>query len=433
MAALTTLGCRLNHAETEAIRRSLEEEGFRIVPWGEQAELCVLNSCTVTAKADAKSRQALGAIRRSLPEATLALVGCYAQTQGERLKETGLADLIVGNQQKMELPRLLSAVEAGGGPRVVRPPISRKPFHMAPRFDLDGGTRAHLKIQDGCDFMCAFCIIPAARGRSRPRELDNLLDEARAMGEAGAREVVLTGVNIGTFDHEGKGILDVVDALRDLPGLMRIRISSIEPTTVPDGILERMADPGHPLTPFLHLPLQSASDRILEAMRRRYSIADYREAAQAALQKVPGLCLGTDVMVGFPGEDDRAFGETRDFLADLPFAFFHVFPFSRREGTPAARHENPVAEEKKAARARLLNRMSDEKRSAYHHSFEGRVLPVLFERSNADGMARGLTENYIRVEAPHPEPERLRNEVLPVRLLGDAGRCMRGEFAAAGL
>ena len=429
-AALHTLGCRLNQAETAAIQRSLEDAGYVIVPWGEEADVCVLNSCTVTAASDAKSRQALRAMRRRFPAARLALVGCYAQTQGERAAELGLADVIVGNREKMRVAGLLAQAEPGAAPLVVRPRMGREPFTLDTFAAVDGKTRASLKIQDGCDFMCTFCIIPTARGRARPRSLPNLLTEAEQLTAAGVREVVLTGVNLGTYREGGATLVEVVDRLNDLPGLARIRISSIEPTTVAEGLLERMADPAHRLVPFLHLPLQSGSSRVLRAMRRRYTAGQFRRYAEAALATVPGLCLGTDVMVGFPEEDDDAFHETLHLLDALPFAYFHVFPFSRRAGTPAARMTGDVAAEVRRRRAALLRALSGRKRLAFQGSHLGEVRTVLFERDKGDGLARGLTENYLRVEVPAADAAALHNRILPVRLLARGRDAMEGELCA---
>ena len=438
-AALHTLGCRLNQSESAAIRRSLEQAGYKIVPWGEEAEVCVLNSCTVTAQSDAKSRQALRAVRRRHPAAKLALVGCYAQTEGEHLAELGIADLIVGNREKMRVADLLDHVAVADKPLVVRPPMTREPFTLDVFAAVDGKTRASLKIQDGCDFMCTFCIIPTARGRARARTLPNLVAEAEQLASAGVKEIVLTGVNLGTYQDGARSLVDVVDRLNDISGLERIRISSIEPTTVGEGLLERMADKQHRLTPFLHLPLQSGSTRVLSAMRRRYTAREYRKFAERALgpllTSVPRLCLGTDVMVGFPGEDDKAFQETVDLLASLPFAYFHVFPFSERAGTSAvhmagSRTEDKVPPEVRQRRGAVLHALSAEKQMAFQAHHQGSVATVLFERDRGDGLARGLTENYLRVEVATGDADALHNRLMRVRLLFPGSVAMRGELCA---
>jgi threonylcarbamoyladenosine tRNA methylthiotransferase MtaB len=434
-AALHTLGCRLNAAETDLMRRQLEGAGYRMVPWGEPAELCVVNTCTVTAQADAKSRQALRAASRHSPGALVVAAGCYAQRQPAALARRGLAGLVLGNAEKL---RLLAHLPSGAAdaPQVVAPRIPREPFRVE-GFDAgalitsDGDTRAHLKVQDGCDFMCTFCVIPAVRGRARPRALDDLRAEAEALAAAGYREIVLTGVNLGTYDDAGRGLEAVVDALDALPGLARVRISSIEPTTVAPGLLERMADPAHRLVPFLHLPLQSGAAAVLAAMRRRYGPEQWRAFAEGALERVPGLCLGTDVMVGFPGEDDAAFGGSVALLEALPLAYCHVFPYSARAGTPAPRLPGQVPAPVRQRRAAVLRALSEAKREAFAKRFLGRCLPVLFEQPRGPGRAQGYTENFIRVEVPAPDAAALRNRILPVRLVEAGGGRVAGELSAA--
>ena len=428
-AALHSMGCRLNHAETAMLQTSLEQAGYRIVPWGQPAELLVLNSCTVTGASDAKGRQALRAMRRRFPDAKLALLGCYAQVDGAALAAEGLADIVIGNGRKLQLVEHLAQHDAASGPLHVDASIPRTPFTLETFAAPGATTRAHLKVQDGCDFMCGFCIIPVARGRARPRQLDNLLAEARALAAAGVQELVLTGVNIGTWALDGMGLPRMVDALAELDGVARIRISSIEPTTVDEALLARMAEPGHPLVPFLHLPLQSGSEAVLAAMGRRHGAADYRAFAERALAQVPGLCLGTDVMVGFPGEGDEEFAATHDLLAALPVAYCHVFPYSRRDGTRALRLPGHVAPTVSHRRAATLRALSDAKRLAFQRRYLGRTLSVLFERGGSAGEAAGYTENYIRVRVAYDRPAALRNRILPVRLIEAGTSGVAGELA----
>ncbi|HEX7925991.1 MAG TPA: tRNA (N(6)-L-threonylcarbamoyladenosine(37)-C(2))-methylthiotransferase MtaB, partial [bacterium] len=428
-AALHSMGCRLNHAETQLIRQRLEAAGYAIVDWAEGADVMVLNSCTVTAQADAKSRQALRSARRRNPEARLAIVGCYAQLDAARIAQQGLADVIVGSGDKLGVTELLAAPPTDG-PVVAAGRISKAPFAFDTFVVSDGGTRAHLKVQDGCDFMCTFCVIPAARGRSRPRQLDNLLAEAESLAQQGAQEIVLTGVNVGTYDHDGATLLEVVDRLNALSGIERIRISSIEPTTVQAPLLERMADTSHKLVPFLHLPVQSGSEDVLAAMRRRYTAAEYRAFAEHALRMVPDLCLGTDVMVGFPGESDEAFGETFALLSSLPFAYFHVFPYSERNGTAAVRMGGSVPVPTRQRRADVLRALSDAKRLEFHRAHLGRTMPVLFEKPSREDVAEGYTANYIRVQVPYGEAATLRNQLRTVRLLEAGTHHVAGLFEA---
>ena len=442
--AIHTLGCRLNMAESEMMRRQMAGEGFQLAGEAETADVVIVNTCTVTAAADGKSRQAIRGARRKHPGATLAVTGCFAQLHPEEAARDCGADLVVGNGEKMALPghalALLEGTTSSDAPKFVMPRMERKPFAVG-GFDpgtlvlSDGDTRAHLKIQDGCDFMCAFCLIPSARGRARARSLDNLLAEGEALLQAGVREIVLTGVNVGTYRQEEHGLLTVVDRLAALnsesgQSLSRLRIGSIEPTTVPEGLLERMADSAHPLVPFLHLPLQSGSARVLAAMGRRYGPGDYRAFAEQALARVPDLCLGADVLVGHPGEDDEAFAETVEFTAGLPFAYLHVFPFSSRPGTAAHRMENTVPDGIIRRRAATMRTLGENHREAFHRRFLGRTLPVLFERPRDDGTAQGYTANYIRVGVPGNPAEDWRNRTLPVRLLESGGGRMAGVLEA---
>lgn len=477
-AALQSLGCRLNHAETNLLRLQLEEAGYRIIPWEEGADLCVVNSCTVTMQADAKSRQVLRAARRQNPDTRVVVTGCFAQLNADMLADKGLADIVLGNGDKLNLIEHLKQADEPGReqePYVFAPPMGREPFvvpglpksqasvspghvssvpvspppklqqgqeeggaepPLSPFALLDGGTRAHLKVQDGCDFMCSFCVIPFARGRARARDFSDLLDEARLLAEGGVREVVLTGVNLGTYQNTSlsgeKSLTDVVDALSAIPGVARVRISSIEPTTVDVGLLERMADPAHALVPFLHLPLQSGSPGVLRAMRRRYEAADYLDFARLALDTVPDLCLGADVMAGFPGETDAQFDDTLSLLQALPFAYFHVFPYSPRKGTQALRIEEPVQDKVKQRRAALLRELSRRKQLAFHQRFVGSTLEVLFEKpAMAQGIVentgqytvQGYTDNYIKVAVTVKNGKtaaNLRNQLLPV-ILREAG------------
>ena len=284
-------------------------------------------------------------------------------------------------------------------PRIIVNRIERKPFIIDTIGQSQLRTRANLKIQDGCDFMCSFCIIPFARGRARPRDWNNLVDEVRELAFSGFKEIVLSGVNIGTFDINGNNIVQVVDLINEFAGIERIRISSIEPTTIPDEILQRMADPEHSLAPFLHIPLQSGSDDILSAMRRLYKTSDWSEYIKRVYKSVPDICIGTDVMVGFPGETEAHFIETKKFLADLPLAYFHVFNFSERKGTQAVKLDNKVSYAERSRRSEILREMSKRKRIAFNHRFLGQQMPVLFEEIRDDGSYAGYTENYIRVIA----------------------------------
>ena len=421
-----TLGGRLNQSETLIIRQRLLAAGYRIVPFGEPADLGIINTCTVTNLADAKSRRSIRSFTRRNPEAFTAVVGCYSESGASAIASIPGVDLIIGNQDKLAVLDFIDGPK-NPEPVIIRERIDRDDFSIRQIGDLPYNKRANLKIQDGCNFGCDFCIIPFVRGRARARDFANLLHEARSLAQRGVRELVLTGVNIGTYASGGNTILSVVDALDQVPGIDRIRLSSIEPTTVPDELLDRMGEPGHRLMPFLHLPLQSGTDPVLRAMRRRYSIIEYVEQIRLAHDRVPGLYLGTDVMVGHPSESQEAFARTCAFIAEQPIAFAHVFPYSERDGTPAARRTDQVPRPERARRSAVLRNLAARKRLAFYREHLGRTMPVLFEDPKPDCWP-GYTANYVRVILPRgPEDTQDRaNRLLDIRLEAIEADFVRG-------
>lgn len=417
-ASIHTLGCRLNQSEAQLIRDRLEEDGYDVVPFGDDAEVGIINTCTVTNLADAKCRNTIRGFIRKNPQAFTAVVGCYSQMGDKAIAEIPGVDLIIGNQDKLSV---LDYVEFGKNetPVIVRDRIDKRDFSIHFAGDAPCNQRANLKVQDGCDFMCSFCIIPFARGRARARNFGNLLDEARSLVRRGVRELVMTGVNIGTYESGGKDLLSIVDSLNAIPGLDRIRISSIEPTTIPEELFALMNDPQHALLPFLHIPLQSGCDRTLQRMRRKYSIAEYLDFLQKAHETINDLYLGTDIMVGFPGESEEDFEESCCVFRENPFAFCHVFSFSEREGTPAARATGSVSVPERARRSAFLRRLSLSRRHDYYAAHIGRTLRVLFENPKQE-LWPGYTDNYIRVvvaakNLPDSEMD-LANKTARVRL-----------------
>ncbi len=422
-ASLHTLGCRLNHAETALLEDQLRERGYEIVPFGEEADLGIINTCTVTGEADAKSRKLIRAFIRRNPSAFTAVIGCYSQTGHRELAKIEGIDLIVGSDEKL---RVLDYIDHAKRPvPEVRKERVRERGFVAPAVRGAAAVhRANLKIQDGCDFMCSFCIIAFARGRARSRHFENILEEARALVAGGMREIVLTGVNIGVYTDAYTGvdrsIVEVVDALNDIEGLARIRFGSLEPTTIPAELLDRMASPAHRLVPYLHIPLQSASNRILDLMKRRYTREEFAQFVELARARVPGICIGTDVMAGFPGETDDDFAETLDFLREGPVDYAHVFKYSERPGTASARLPGKLDARTINRRAASARRVAERKRRLFYEAHVGRVVPVLFEE-HRDGYWFGYTGNYVRVAARSEED--WSNRILPIRLsvvLGDA-------------
>lgn len=428
-ASLHTLGCRLNQAETSVLSERLRQEGYRLVPFGQPTDLLVLNTCSVTEDAERTSRYLIRKTLKHSPKAFIAVTGCYAQTGPEGLKRQAGIDLIVGNQYKLDLPNFLppsNRLQKHASPVVHRTKtIAPEDFEL-PEYGAPDSTRAPLKIQDGCSTMCSFCLIPFARGRERSRLLDDLLREAELLAEQGVREVVLTGVNIGQYIQAGADLCTVIARLDRIPGLERIRISSIEPTTVTDQLLDLMGSSSK-LCPYLHIPLQSGDDGILAAMNRSYSAREYVTLIERALRTVPRLGLGTDIMVGFPGENDTAFANTLKLATDLPFAYFHVFPFSSRPGTAAVKLANPVSITQMKKRTAILTNLSQAKRLAFHDKHIGMTIPVLFEAGRYDGYAVGTAANFLKVATP--SESELTNQIHPVTITAASERWAVGHLA----
>jgi threonylcarbamoyladenosine tRNA methylthiotransferase MtaB len=396
-ASFHTLGCRLNQAETATISATFAAHGYSIVDAGAETDVHVINTCSVTEGAEAKCRQAIRAVLRRSPHAYVVVTGCYAQVGVEALRRIDGLDLIVGTEDKMRLVELIEAPQKLGQPRVVHSrKISRDDFTIGVIGDYSNQTRANVKIQDGCNFACAFCIIPFTRGGARSRRLDDIVREAHGLVERGHREIVLTGVNIGTYAQGGRDLLQVIQALEDVAGLARIRISSIEPSTIPPALVDWMAT-SRKLCPYLHVPLQSGDDGVLERMKRRYTSAEFAAFVEHVVARVPAVCLGTDVMVGFPGEDEAAFRRTRTLLADLPLAYLHVFPYSERPHTYAQRYPEQVPPAVVQERSHILRQLSARKKAAFYRRFVGHTLRVLCERRDDSGLYTGFSDNYIKV------------------------------------
>jgi len=398
-ATFYTLGCRLNQAETSLIANSFAQNGYDVVGNNEKADVCVINSCTVTDQADAKCRQLVRQVLRRNPETYVAVVGCYAQIGATALKAIDGIDLIIGTEEKMNVANYITAPTKRDTPLVIRGKMTKTPFTIGVKSDFLPTTRANLKIQDGCNFMCSFCVIPFARGRARSRDFADIQREAGELIAFGAKELIITGVNIGTYSFEQKGILEVVEMLLDVPGLERLRISSIEPTTIPDALLDLMAH-SEKLCSHLHIPIQSGSDSVLTGMRRLYNVDEFSEFVNRAARKVPDILIGTDIMVGFPGESDAMFKESCQYFVDSPLAYAHIFTYSERSGTLAARSQDKVDARVKKERSRYLHQISEQKKKAFYQKFLGKQLRVLTEETDRGGRWLGFSDNYIKVAIP---------------------------------
>lgn len=419
--AYYTLGCKLNYSETSTIARDLEKEGFEKVPFGQPADLFVINTCSVTDNADKKCRQVVRQAQRANPEGFVAVVGCYAQLQPEEIAAIPGVDLVLGASEKFRLSDYLDNLEKNDFGQVHSCEIGQADFYVG-SYAIGDRTRAFLKVQDGCDYKCTYCTIPLARGISRSDTLENVLANAREIAGQGIREIVLTGVNIGDY---GKGefgnkkhehtFLELVQALDAVPGIARFRISSIEPNLLRNETIDFVAASKR-FVPHFHIPLQSGSNEMLNRMRRRYLRELYVERVSRIKQAMPQACIGVDVIVGFPGETEAHFMETYEFLHGLDVSYLHVFTYSERPDTPAAEMDGVVPQKERSRRSKMLRSLSDKKRRAFYRSQLGRACTVLFEGENKKGYIHGFTENYVKVKAPW-DPS-LAGTVHRVRLTG---------------
>lgn len=417
--AFYTLGCKLNFSETSTIARQVQGEGFERVEFSEKADLYVINTCSVTENADKRFKTIVRQAQKSNPKAFIAAIGCYAQLKPEDLASVDGVDLVLGATEKFKLTDYLSDLSKNDFGEVHSCEIEEADFYVG-SYAIGDRTRAFLKVQDGCDYKCTFCTIPLARGISRSDTLENVLKNAREISEKGIKEIVLTGVNIGDY---GKGefgnkrhehtFLDLVRALDEVPGIQRLRISSIEPNLLKDETISFVAQ-SKTFVPHFHIPLQSGSNKILKAMRRRYQRELYTKRVAQINSHMPHACIGVDVIVGFPGESDEDFLETYHFLNELEVSYLHVFTYSERDNTPAAAMEQSVPQKVRQKRSRMLRALSVKKRRAFYETQLGSVRTVLFEGENKEGYIHGFTENYVKVRAPwNPE---LVNTLHQVRL-----------------
>jgi threonylcarbamoyladenosine tRNA methylthiotransferase MtaB len=401
-AAYYTLGCKLNFAETSTLARKLAEVGVERVEFQSSADLYVINSCSVTEHADRKCRKVVEEALLVNPEAKVVVIGCYAQLKPQEIEKIPGVSKIVGAKEKFEVERYVSILEE---PHFSKPKIERSHIKetrdFVSSFSFGDRTRTFLKVQDGCDYFCAFCTIPLARGRSRNPAISEILLQAEEAAKQGVKELVLTGVNIGDFGKTtGEHFEDLVRQLDVLDLDVRYRISSIEPNLLTRNLIEFLAQ-SQRFVPHFHLPLQSGSDVILERMRRRYRTELYTERVNLIKSLMPDACIGVDVIVGFPGETDALFQDTLNYLQGLPVDYLHVFTYSERENTTALRLDGKVAVAERKKRNHRLRQESDFMRSRFYSKQEGHIRRVLWEGSESDGSMLGYTENYVRVKAPY--------------------------------
>ena len=403
--ALHTLGCKLNYAETSAIERMLNDDGFTSRAFTEEADLYVINTCSVTDNADKECRQLVRRIQRQAPEAMVVITGCYAQLKPAEIAAIPGVDLVLGAAEKFNITEHLKELTHGDSARICSCEIEDvSGFHSS--FSLNTRTRTFLKVQDGCDYSCSFCTIPMARGKSRSNALNNILQDVKKITDAGVQEIVLTGINLGDYGRDGDGnktsrdLYQLLVTLLDETDIPRYRISSIEPNLLSDEIINLVADRDR-IMPHFHIPLQSGSNEILGLMRRRYRRELYAEKVSRIKSLMPDCCIGVDVITGFPGETDEHFKETASFLSALDVSYFHVFTYSERSNTLAADMPNAVPLNVRHERTKMLRTLSYSKMQHFSAQQQGSTRPVLFEGLSKNGMMEGYTDNYIRIHTPY--------------------------------
>lgn len=417
-AAYYTLGCKLNFSETSTFGQMLQEMGVTTAGKGEQADICLVNTCSVTEVADHKCRQAIHRMVRNHPDAFVVVTGCYAQLEPDEVGAIEGVDLVLGSNEKARLIQFLSeAFAQGKGNAVTITQKTKDITSFQPSCSRGNRTRYFLKVQDGCSYFCTYCTIPYARGFSRNPSIESLVEQARQAVNEGGKEIVLTGVNIGDFGATTKeSFLDLVKALDGVEGVKRYRISSLEPDLLDDELIEYCAS-SRAFMPHFHIPLQSGSDAVLQLMHRRYDTALFAHKVEQIKKFMPDAFIGVDVMVGTRGETPEYFEETYEFLRKLDITQLHVFPYSERPGTAALRIPYVVADKDKKERSKRLLALSDEKTHAFYASHIGREMEVLFEKAPRGKAMHGFTRNYIRVELPAVEArEEYDNQLIRVRL-----------------
>lgn len=412
--AFYTLGCKLNFSETSTIGRSFKEMGFETVKITEKADIYVINTCSVTDHADKKCRQAIKKAIKTNPNAFIAVIGCYAQLKPEEIVKISGVDLVLGANEKFNIHKYIDHLEKKGTSEMHPCEIgSVKDFHTS--YSMGDRTRCFLKIQDGCDYFCTYCTIPYARGRSRNNSIADTVKQAEKVAEKGAKEIILTGVNIGDFGRStNESLIDLIKELDKVQGIERYRISSIEPNLLSNEIIEYVASSEKFVNHF-HIPLQAGSNKVLKLMKRRYNRELFAQRIEKIKSLVPDAFIGVDVIAGTRGESEDDFNDAYKFVNELPISQLHVFPYSERQGTKALEIKESVPVEERKRRAKMFQILSNKKLRAFYQEYLGETLEVLFEGYNDHGKMYGFTKNYIKVEIPYNV--NLSNQLTMVKLL----------------
>ena len=424
-----TLGCKLNKAESDSLEREFVRKGYTVVPFRQEADVTIVNTCTVTNQADAKGRNIIRQAVKASPHGKLAVIGCYSQINSEEISKIPGVDIILGSKEKFHLFEHLDKFEISKEkPVIILDNKNTRNNYPETLFETSTSrTRAFLKIQDGCSYFCSYCIIPLARGNSSSRNFSTIIDESKSLIKRGYKEIVLTGVNIGTYNYEDHNLLSLLKAIDQLKGDFRLRISSIEINTLSDEILKYFTESTH-LLPHFHLPLQSGSDSILKTMKRKYLTEDYRQKVLKIRELFPDASIGGDIICGFPGENDSLFEETRKFVEEIGFSYLHLFRYSQRKNTPAAIMEDQVKETEKKERCALLKELGQQSKQAYLEKFKDKNVRVLWERLNNESL-KGLNDHYVPVKLQNSKNrEDLINTFSTVRILKHKANELIGEL-----
>lgn len=425
-----TFGCKVNLYETENMKRLFSEAGYGISDGENGAGVFVVNSCAVTEEGVKKLKKELRRLRRSYPEAVIALTGCFPQAFEEEARALAEADVVTGTKNRALLPKLVTDfISSGTRITDVCQYTRKESFEDMCNERYENNTRAFLKIQDGCGMFCSYCIIPYSRGNFRSKPIESVVSEACGYAAAGHREIVLTGINLSFYGVDfGKRLADAVEAVCGVGGIERVRLSSVEPEMLTESDIKRLSRQ-EKLCPHFHLSLQSGCDRTLKAMNRRYLSADYEKIVNSFRENFESCSVTTDIIVGFPGETEEDFGQSLEFAEKMGFAKAHIFPYSRRKGTPAAEMENQVPEEVKRRRAAEMSAAMEMSREKFLQSRVGTVSPVLFEREKEDGVHRGYTPDYTPVKILTKYSEKsLRNQIFYVKIVSAEKNFCVGEI-----
>jgi threonylcarbamoyladenosine tRNA methylthiotransferase MtaB len=401
--AFYTLGCKLNFSETSTIGRTLQEAGFAKVDFDASPDVFVINTCSVTENADKKCRQLVKRAMKSNPEGFVAIIGCFAQLKPKEISEIPGVDIVLGANEKFNILDHLDSLDKKETAVISNESI-KETKDFVPAFSMGDRTRSFLKVQDGCDYFCTFCTIPLARGKSRNATIESTINEAKKIAETDIKEVVLTGVNIGDFGQGGdENFFGLVKELDKITGIDRFRISSIEPNLLSDEIISYCLSDSARFVPHFHIPLQSGSNKLLKAMRRKYERELFANRVNQIKSIRPDACIGVDVIVGFPGESDDDFMETVNFLKELEISYLHIFTYSERANTTAIKLGDPVPMNIRKQRSQQLHILSNKKKRAFYSENVGKMETVLFENENNDGYMYGFTANYVKIKTPFNE------------------------------